>query len=119
MQAYAFAFSSILLGAAGQVLMKLGTNKLGGEMMPSLVPMLRAMLTSPFIMAGLMCYGISAVLWIFTLSRLPLSQAYPLVAAGYVIVFVFSVFVLKETVTAAKLGAMLLIVAGVVVLAKS
>lgn len=119
MQAYAFVFTSIVLGAVGQVLMKLGAVKLHPAVFQTLPAKLSAMFTQPFIIAGLACYAISAVFWILGLERLPLSQAYPMVAAGYVIVFLLAVLFFKETVSLAKLGGLLMIVAGVVVLART
>lgn len=119
MQAYVFVFSSILLGAVGQVLMKLGATKLNTAASASLMAKLLTMFTQPFIIEGLICYGLSAVCWIFGLTRLPLSSAYPMVAIGYVIVFILAVLLFKETVSLVKIGGLLMIVMGVIVLAKS
>ncbi|MBD0378920.1 EamA family transporter [Paenibacillus sedimenti] len=119
MQAYIFVFSSILLGAVGQVLMKLGATKLNMAAATSFFAKLLTMFTQPYIIAGLFCYGLSAVFWIFGLTRLQLSAAYPMVAAGYVIVFILAVFLFKETVSLVKIGGLLMIIMGVIVLAKS
>ncbi|WP_159881725.1 DMT family transporter [Paenibacillus puerhi] len=118
MHAYLYVVMSVVLGAAGQVLMKLGTTKISVADAEGLLGKLIMMFTQPYILGGLACYGLSAVAWIFALSRLPLSQAYPMVAAGYVLVFVVSVLLFKEAVTLPKVGGMMLIVAGVIVLAK-
>ena len=40
---------------------------------------------SPFIWGGLALYGVATVLWLFALSRLPLSVAYPIQALAYVL----------------------------------
>lgn len=119
MQAYVFVLISIVLGAVGQVLMKLGATKLNPAESKTLVATLLKMFIQPFIIEGLICYALSAVFWIFGLQRLPLSQAYPMVAAGYVIVFILAVLLFKETISPAKIGGLLMIVLGVIVLAKS
>ncbi|MCP3776527.1 EamA family transporter [Paenibacillus sp. MZ04-78.2] len=118
MHAYFYVFSSVALGAVGQVLMKLGTNKVPLTSAEPLLRKLIMMFTQPYILGGLTCYALSAVLWIFALSRMQLSLAYPMVAAGYVIVFIISVLLFKEAITIQKVGGMMLIMAGVIVLAK-
>lgn len=116
---YLLVISSILLGAVGQVLMKLGTSKLGLMAEQPLLRKLMLIFSHPNILEGLLCYGLSAVFWIFGLSRLPLSQAYPMVAIGYVIVFILAVFLFKETVTVYKISGLLFIIIGVIFLAKT
>ncbi|OCT12052.1 hypothetical protein A8709_29810 [Paenibacillus pectinilyticus] len=119
MQAYIFVSSSIVLGAIGQVLMKLGATKLNTTASTTLFTKLLMMFTQPFIIEGLVCYGLSAIFWIFGLTRLPLSQAYPMVAIGYILVFILAVLIFKETVSLAKISGLMIIVVGVIVLAKS
>jgi multidrug transporter EmrE-like cation transporter len=118
MQAYVYVFSSIILGAVGQVLMKLGTTMLTEQEADTLVRKLLTLFLQPYVVGGLLCYGVSAVLWILALTRLQLSHAYPMVALGYVIVFILSVVLFKEAVTLHKLGGLILIVSGVLVLAR-
>jgi drug/metabolite transporter (DMT)-like permease len=52
--------------------------------------------TSPFVLLGLGVFAISAVAWLATLSRVPLSIAYPFNALGFLIILTSSVFVLHE-----------------------
>lgn len=118
MQSYVYVFSSILLGAVGQVLMKLGTSRVSLIDAEGLIRKLLQLFLQPYIAGGLLCYGVSAVLWIFAISRMQLSQAYPMVALGYVIVFILSVMLFKEDVSVHKIGGLILIVSGVVVLAR-
>lgn len=53
------------------------------------------------------------------LQFLPFSQAYPTIAGGHIVVFVVSVLFLDERVTLTKVGGMVLIAAGVPVIAKA
>jgi drug/metabolite transporter (DMT)-like permease len=52
--------------------------------------------TSPWVLFGLCVFAISALAWLTTLSRLPLSIAYPFNALGYLGILTASVLVLHE-----------------------
>jgi multidrug transporter EmrE-like cation transporter len=107
---------SVSLNAVGQLFFKQGMS--GGRVDVGSLLSLRAFL-SPFILAGLICYGLSLVLWLIILSDVPLSLAYPMVSLGYVLVVVASMVLLGESVSATRWLAVLLICAGVVLLARS
>jgi drug/metabolite transporter (DMT)-like permease len=106
----------ILLGAAGQIAFKTGINALGPKPAPGVV--LKAIFT-PWILAGLACYGLSTVLYLLALSRLELSYAYPMVALSYVIVAFLSWKFLGEAVPAVRVAGLALVCAGVLVVALS
>ncbi|MFL6144090.1 MAG: EamA family transporter [Labedaea sp.] len=52
--------------------------------------------TSPWIVLGLVVFGVSAVAWLATLSKLPLSVAYPFNALGYLAILTASTLLLNE-----------------------
>ena len=68
-----------LMLAAGQVLFKRVGLSIGNSGLVS-------MLFDPLLYAALALYGIATILWVWILSRVPLSQAYPWVGATVVIV---------------------------------
>jgi drug/metabolite transporter (DMT)-like permease len=85
--------------ATGQLLLKHGmtgvaaaVNRDGGQLL------LKAA-TSPWVIGGLTVFGISALAWLTTLSRVPLSVAYPFNALGLLLIIGSSVVVLGEKVT--------------------
>ena len=96
--------SAVLLGAAGQVIMKKGMQIYGevsaGNVWQQLIPILRV----PQVTLGLMCYALSAVLWIAVVSKFDLSLAYPMVSVAYVAVFVASWLLFGEKISAARLA---------------
>lgn len=51
-----------------------------------MVEMTRILATLPAFHASLALYGVATLLWVFALSRVPLSQAYPWMAATTVLV---------------------------------
>ena len=80
---------------------------------------LAAYLANPYIWSALLLYGISAVLWLYSLTKVELSFAYPMVALGYVLVCVFSVLLFKETMPGLRIAGLCVIVAGIIMIALS
>jgi multidrug transporter EmrE-like cation transporter len=68
---------------------------------------------------GLTFYGVSVILWLGALSRVPVSIAYPMLSIGYVINAVAALFLFGEALTSGKVIGILLVVAGVIVLARA
>ena len=100
-----------LLLAAGQLLFK----KVGLELRAESTGGAWRLLFSPMLYAALFLYGVATVLWIWILSRVPLSRAYPYVALGVVIVPLASLLVFGERVRPAFWFGTGLIVAGIIV----
>ena len=85
--------------ATGQLMLKHGmtgvaeaVNRDGGQLLVKAA-------TSPWVIGGLAVFGVSALAWLTTLSRVPLSVAYPFNALGLLIVIGSSVVILHERVT--------------------
>lgn len=116
----ALAILSVILGAVGQVLVKLGAARLDlsfawRDLGQSALGMLRNL---P-VMSGLFLYGISFLLWVKVLTKLELSYAYPLVSLGYVLVVVCSYFLFHESISLQRVCGIIVIIAGVVLVARS
>lgn len=82
-KAYAALAGSVTLAVLGQALLKSGMGAAGGA---TDVSALFAAVLGPTVLAGLACYGASAVLWLGVLAQMDLSVAYPMGAVSYVIV---------------------------------
>lgn len=68
---------------------------------------------------ALAAYGASVLIWVFGLSRVPVGQAYPLLSLGYVINIGFAWWLLGEVPNAQRVAGVLVIVVGVVLVARS
>ncbi len=114
--ALAIALLSVLLNAAAQLFLKAGTNVVGtvsfggADTVQTLMQIARV----PWFWAGFTCYGVSLFTWIATLSRVPVSVAYPLLSIGYVINAAAAWYFFGESITAQKLIGIGFIVVGVV-----
>ncbi|HQA34524.1 MAG TPA: SMR family transporter [Casimicrobium huifangae] len=116
--AFAIAITSVLLNAAAQLFLKAGTNVVGtvsfggADTMQTLMQIARV----PWFWAGFACYGISLFTWIATLSRAPVSVAYPLLSIGYVVNALIAYWLFGESLTVQKIVGIGFIVIGVVLL---
>ena len=89
--------TSVALATAGQLLLKAGMNQFGVELgLGDVGQLIRTGATTWQVIAGLAAFGSSAVFWLLTLSRVPLSTAYPIVSLSYLLILGFSVLVLDE-----------------------
>jgi multidrug transporter EmrE-like cation transporter len=73
------------------------------------------LLLSPYIFGGLVIYGLSTVMWLYIVSKLELSVAYPIQQGLTNLVLVLSaVFILKETITPFKVVGILMLAVGAI-----
>jgi multidrug transporter EmrE-like cation transporter len=84
------------LAAVAQVVLKHGMTLAQNRVEASSGSLVVAAATSPWVIGGLAIFGVSAVAWMFTLSRVPLSLAYPFNALGYLGILTASVVFLHE-----------------------
>jgi multidrug transporter EmrE-like cation transporter len=114
--------TSVLLAGFAQITLKIGVNRVtdanGGALQLS-GDSLKALLTSWIVWTGLVVFGLSAVVWLFALSRVSLSFAYPFAALGYVLIVTFSILVLHETVPPLRWLGVACIVIGIVLVAQT
>jgi multidrug transporter EmrE-like cation transporter len=112
----------VALNAAAQLLLKAATRTSGvlvsdsGQISWSAA---QALLHAVPLWVGLSFYGVSVILWLGALSKVPVSIAYPMLSIGYVVNAVAAVFLFSEALTTVKFAGILLIIAGVVVLARA
>jgi small multidrug resistance pump len=104
---YAGLFGAILLGAFGQLFLKNGAERSASTF---------HQLSDPFTIAGLLVYALSALLYLISLRKLPLSIAFPSVSLSYVAVAVASHFLWQEPLGWLQMGGMAFILLGVTLL---
>ncbi len=111
----------VLLNALAQLGLKAATDATGPLVGAEGVVLRRSLelLTVPWLWAALACYGVSVIVWLFGLSRVPVSQAYPLLSLGYVLNVGLAWWLLGETPNVLRVAGIAVIVFGVVLVAKS
>jgi len=119
---FAFIISGVLLNACAQLLLKAGTNALGGAIhltANNAIPTFIKVATQLPILGGLACYGISLVVWIIGLSRTDVTIAYPMLSLGYVVSAIGAWLFLGEIIPPQRLVAIGVIMVGVILLART
>jgi multidrug transporter EmrE-like cation transporter len=118
---YSLLFIGVLLNATAQLLLKAGTNAVGRFefVADNLVPMATRLAFEPHILGGMLCYGLSLVVWIMGLSRVEVSIAYPLLSLGYVINAAAAWYLFGESLTAMRMAGIGFIIVGVLLIARS
>jgi drug/metabolite transporter (DMT)-like permease len=107
---YILILVNIVLLVAGQTLWKIGIEKrppitgVGGVIMAML---------SPWVMAGIALYVIATVVWIYLLSKMPLSLLYPMQSLAYVAAVIIAIFVFREHVSVYRWVGVAIILVGV------
>ena len=89
---------AVVAAATGQLMLKHGMSGVADAVTRRGGSVLLKAATEPWVLGGLAVFGISALAWLTTLSRVPLSVAYPFNALGLLIVVGSSVVVLHERV---------------------
>src|SRR5690349_14137189 len=119
MQSWLLIAVSISSGVAGQTLIKLGVGNSGGAAALGPLDLVLLILRSPWILLGLLLYGIGALAWIAVLSRLDLSYAYPFLALNFVLITLVSRVALGETIPTIRWLGILVICAGIILASRS
>ena len=111
----------VLLNALAQLGLKAATQVTGPLIAPDGRAWARALelLTVPSLWFALSAYGLSVVVWLVGLSRVPVSQAYPLLSMGYVLNIGLAWWLLGEVPNAQRVIGVAVIIAGVVLVARS
>jgi multidrug transporter EmrE-like cation transporter len=113
--------ASVALAAIAQVTLKVGMNHVtdanGGELALD-ADSLKQIATNVWVWAGLAIFGMSAILWLFALSKANLSYAYPFAALGYVIIVTASILFLGEHMRPLGWVGVAFIVVGIVLIAQ-
>jgi len=110
-----FLFLNAVALAAGQLLFKSTAIRVKGL---SLAAMLRSIAFAPSFYACVL-YAVATVLWVWILTKVPLSTAYPFVGLSFVIVALVSWLFLGETPTVGGCIGMLMVTVGVALIAGS
>ena len=118
---FGILFCGVLLNALAQLGLKAATRVTGPLTGADAAVWRRALelLVVPSLWYALCAYGLSVIVWLVGLSRVPVSQAYPLLSLGYVINIGLAWWLLGEVPTVQRVAGIGVIVVGVVLVARS
>lgn len=113
--------TGVLLNAFAQLLLKMGTNRAGSlefSLGSAWATGLKIMSQWPFLL-GFSFYGISVVVWIAALARVPVTVAYPMLSIGYIVNALLAYWLFGEAVSAERWLGIAVILVGVALVARS
>jgi multidrug transporter EmrE-like cation transporter len=116
-----YVLASVFLNVLGQLSIKKGALLKGPlDIQPHhILSTVYHAFSSPFIILGLVLYGISAFFWIIALSRVELSFAYPVLSLGYILIMVLSSWLFQEHLNTLRIMGTLSVVIGLCLIFKS
>lgn len=112
----------ILMGSTGGLLLKLGATQVGAFHLygfPEFMSYSFKLFSNWIVLLGFVLYFGSAVIWTYLLVKLPISFVQPILALTYVLTPILAVTFLDETVPTLRWVGILIIVAGVIVVART
>ena len=122
---FSLLIAAVLLSAGAQIVLKVAMTSPQLQILLSQSPGV-----SPFLVvselargvaiyAGLSLYGMSMVVWLYVLSRIDVSLAYPFVGLGIVLTTLCGYYLLGEPMSPTRLAGCVVVVAGLVIVARS
>ncbi len=111
----------VFLNALAQLGLKSATATSGAITLErsSLIAAAGTLLSTPVFWAALAAYGLSVIVWVIGLSRVPVSQAYPLLSLGYVLTALGAWAMLGETLSMQRIAGIAVIIVGVYLVSRS
>jgi multidrug transporter EmrE-like cation transporter len=117
---FALVLTGVLLNAFAQLLLKMGTNRAGSlefSVVAAWETGLKIISQWPFLL-GFAFYGISVVVWIAALARVPVTVAYPMLSIGYIVNALIARYWLGEQLTGTGWAGIAFICVGVWLIAR-
>ncbi|MGQ9499252.1 MAG: EamA family transporter [Dissulfurimicrobium sp.] len=111
----------VFLNAFAQLALKQGMRMIGefAFSMENLISVGIKVVLNPYVILGLFFYVVSVVVWLFVLSRVDVSFAYPLLSVGYIVAAMFGMAFFGEGVGLTRWAGIIVICIGVYLITRS
>ena len=113
--------SSILMSSTAHILLKKGmmTHALNGMRSDGVFSLVWTVGTNVWVLGGMFLHVSALIVWLWALSKVDISFAYPFLALGYVLVSAMAWMWLGEELSQMKILGMVVIIIGIFILAKA
>ena len=108
----------ITFASLGQISWKWGMN-IEGAVTKLELDTLMSMMLNPYVILGVIMYGLSMLCWLIALSRKDLSYVYPFIALTFIIVLLASKFLFHEELPLLRIIGTLIVVFGILVIVRT
>lgn len=114
---YVYISCTILLTVYGQLVIKWQVLKAGEfpEDTMDKLGFLWQLLLNPWVISGFAAALLASLTWMASMTKLPLSHAYPFMSLAFVFVMVFSGLLFHEPITAPKIIGIALVILGLAI----
>ena len=75
--------------------------------------------TNYYLWYGMVCYGISIIVWLYVLAKTEVSYAYPFLSIGYVITAIAAYTLFDENLSITRIAGILIICLGVTLISRT
>jgi uncharacterized membrane protein len=118
---YILVVIAVCAMSGAQLLLKKGLLQVGQtpQSLSEIWPFFLKAYSNVYIIFAVVLTVVTALAWIVAVSKAQLSQVYPFMALSYILVALFSYWFFKEDVTVLRWAGILLICAGVILVARS
>ena len=96
----------VVLNSVAQIFLKFGMSNLHQKLSLS-IGAIYGLITNVYVVIGGTLYGASFILWLYVLSKVRVSYAYPFISLSYVLVVILGFFLLGERIFKSDLTALL------------
>lgn len=112
---------AVIINTLAQLALKAGMERIGyfNFSLTNLTSISLQVLTNPFILAGLVCYVGSVVIWLLVLSRVQVGIAYPMISLGYIFTAIAAYYLFDEPLTMLRIVGIGVIMLGVYLVART
>ena len=111
---------SVGLSALAQITMKHGvSSNVIQQNLNSPPAAILSFATNGSVIAGIFLDGVGAIVWLFVLARMEVSMAYPFVALGFLLTTGLAALLLGEEVGLTRIAGTVLVMLGVILVARS
>lgn len=107
---------SVLMAAAGHLLIKMGLLRLSNAAHGSVASTLLRYILQPLVFGGLSIYALGTLLWVFAVARKEISFLYPLTALNYGLLALAGHIVLGESISLLRWFGISIVMVGVVLM---
>lgn len=113
--------SSVLLNAFAQVFLRKSMMSFANTefSLDTIKIWLPQLVTSIYLWSGILCYGVSIVVWLYVLAKTEVSYAYPFLSIGYIITAIAGYALFNENLSLLRIFGIFVICIGVILIYRS
>lgn len=117
---YIFLLIALILNASANILMKMGANSMKPSSSVGLLSRASEAMHNTYLMVGITLFALNVIFYVFALTKVKLSIAYPLMTSGgFLIISIASFLLFKETITSLQIVGIVTIILGIILVTHS